>query len=399
MKKVLMLHGENTYNYGTFMMLINYIYYTNKYSKVTNEYHVCLNSDEDYLRLKKELPSDIKIIRFEYEKENKASNIFKKIVGLKYKYFDQIRQIKKEKFNKVVVLGGDDLSEYYKKWLVITDLLILIKLSKIVKLELIGQTVGPFYSWRKKIAKKLFNNSRLVLRDKLCADYLEKELFFNNFKVLNDLAFLKLPFEEKRLNILNKYTLSNLKYISIIPSGLYKHYSGSWENYIKNWINITKTLLETKELNDCVFVFFGHVLKPLKCDDRLVIKEIEKIIDSSRCKFILDDMLASEARTILKNGYFNITGRMHPAISTLSSNKLALSLSYSVKYKGIIGGQIGLPELVIEREDNWDNFKINEKINKKILSLVVNDRIKNFNINSKLEKIKEDIIKYLFKNL
>ena len=61
-----------------------------------------------------------------------------------------------------------------------------------------GQTVGPFNSWRKKLAKTVFNNSKLILRDQFCAKYLSRELNLNNFKISNDLAFLKLPFEGKR---------------------------------------------------------------------------------------------------------------------------------------------------------------------------------------------------------
>jgi colanic acid/amylovoran biosynthesis protein len=395
MRKILILHGENTYNYGTFMMLINYIYYSNKYSKKEIKYYVRINSEVDYERLKKELPSNINVFKFNYKKENKSSNFFEKIIGLKYKFFDQINQIKKEKFDRVIILGGDDLSEYYKGWVIFTNLFLLNKLSKITRLELIGQTVGPFYFWRKKMARKLFNNSRLVLRDKLCAEYLKKEMNFKNFETTNDLAFLKLPKENEKRKIISKYKINDLEYISVVPSGLYGHYSNSRNDYIENWIKIVKTLLRMKELEKYRFVFLGHVLKPSRFDDRLIIKEIKEKVNSDRCKFIFDEMIPTEAREIFDNGEFTITGRMHPAISSFACNKPAIALSYSVKYKGIIDKQLGFPDFVIEKEDYWRNFNINIKIKKTILNLIQKNKIKNFDISKKLNIIRGDIIKNL----
>ena len=80
MEKILILHGENTYNYGTFMMLINYIYYDSKFSKDKREYYVRMNSNLDYKRLKEELPTGINIFEFKYKKENESSSIIEKRV-------------------------------------------------------------------------------------------------------------------------------------------------------------------------------------------------------------------------------------------------------------------------------------------------------------------------------
>jgi len=70
----------------------------------------------------------------------------------------------------LVILGGDDLSEYYKGWMIWTDLAILKKISKKINIYLIGQTIGPFNSWRKKYAKYCFKNCQIILRDTLSAD-------------------------------------------------------------------------------------------------------------------------------------------------------------------------------------------------------------------------------------
>jgi colanic acid/amylovoran biosynthesis protein len=150
-----------------------------------------------------------------------------------------------------------------------------------------------------------------------------------------------------------------------------------------------------KELEKYRFVFLGHVLKPSRFDDRLIIKEIKEKVNSDRCKFIFDEMIPTEAREIFDNGEFTITGRMHPAISSFACNKPAIALSYSVKYKGIIDKQLGFPDFVIEKEDYWRNFNINIKIKKTILNLIQKNKIKNFDISKKLNIIRGDIIKNL----
>jgi colanic acid/amylovoran biosynthesis protein len=62
--------------------------------------------------------------------------------------------------------------------------------------------------------------------------------------------------------------------------------------------------------------------------------------------------MPSQARCILGNGYFTITGRMHAAVSTFQMNKPAICLSYSAKYKGVIGEGLKRNDLIIEATDD-----------------------------------------------
>ena len=59
---------------------------------------------------------------------------------------------------------------------------------------------------------------------------------------------------------------------------------------------------------------------------------------------------------------------MHAAISTFQMGKPAISLSYSIKYSGVIGEGLGLKDLVIESSgDNyWENNYLNDSILQKI---------------------------------
>jgi len=115
---------------------------------------------------------------------------------------------------------------------------------------------------------------------------------------------------------------------------------------------------------------FGHVLKPEGCDDRIIIRELKEVVkNDDRLIFIDDTMLASQARKLLTGGILTITGRMHPAISSFSLNTPAISLSYSVKYQGIIGNDLGLNELVVDAkgDDRWGDHLAKQVIKKLII--------------------------------
>jgi colanic acid/amylovoran biosynthesis protein len=59
---------------------------------------------------------------------------------------------------------------------------------------------------------------------------------------------------------------------------------------------------------------------------------------------------------------------MHAAISTFQMLKPAISLSYSVKYRGVIGEGLGMNDLVIEAkgDDLWESGKIVDMVIDKV---------------------------------
>ena len=130
-----------------------------------------------------------------------------------------------------------------------------------------------------------------------------------------------------------------------------------------SWLKIIKNLLNNKKLRNKKIVLLPHVLKPERVDDRIVIREIKNRLsekENERLIFLEKEILPSEARFILGNGLFTITGRMHAAISTFQMGKPALSLSYSVKYAGIIGKDLERQDLIIEAkgEELWKSNTI-----------------------------------------
>jgi colanic acid/amylovoran biosynthesis protein len=106
--------------------------------------------------------------------------------------------------------------------------------------------------------------------------------------------------------------------------------------------------------------------------DKHVIKAIQdKLGDpcKERLVTIVDEIMPSEARLILGNGVFTITARMHSAISTFQMLKPAIALSYSPKYKGVIGDELDRNDLVIESggQDLWRTGLIAKALEAKIL--------------------------------
>ena len=289
-------------------------------------------------------------------------------------------------------MGGDGLSEYYKKWTIITDLLIIRKLSKFTNVYLIGQTIGPFYSWRKNCAKRCFQNCYITLRDSKNKEYLINELKISNFIVSSDLAFLELPNEENKKYVLSKYKIKK-KYITIIPSGSWKQYCKYKELYLENWKLLINNLLNLQNIHDCKIVLFPHVCKPLSESDLNIINVISDYIKSDRIIYIKDHLLASEAREIIKNGFFTITGRMHPSISSFSTNVPAIPISYSIKYDGIIKKDLDFEELLVDKDKNiWINNMLSESVIEKINYLLLNKVQIDEKIRKNIHNIKKQAI-------
>lgn len=100
-----------------------------------------------------------------------------------------------------------------------------------------------------------------------------------------------------------------------------------------------------------MLVLLPHVLLPETVDDRNIIRDINKILSPHNLEKLIiieDSMLASEARETLGNGLFTITGGIYAAVSTFYMRKSAISLSYSIKYEGVVGSGLEMNELVIE---------------------------------------------------
>lgn len=366
--KIKIEHISNTYNYGSCMMAITLMKKIK--DNINNiEFWVDASSFEDLDRLKKE--SGIENIK-SYNLSIKSNVVFRAINKIKKVVLTKLS----ENCDVVIVIGGDDISEYYGEEYLENILKKIKTASEEKKVILLGQTMGPFTGKRKELAKVSLQNTKIYTRDDICLKYLQS-LGFENVNIGRDLAFLELPMQSKANSILNKYNIKNDKYITIVPSGLTECYTKNLESYIKEQVNIVKETLDNKKLEDFKVVLLPHVLLPEHVDDRLVIKEIMNRLDKdykNRIVAIIDSMLPSEAREILGNGLFTITGRMHAAVSTFYMRKPAISLSYSVKYSGVIGDGLDMNDLVVEAADKdlWANGEISKLVEEKVNYVIDN---------------------------
>lgn len=364
MRRILITHVSNTLNYGSAMMGINLIFYLNKISEGQTEFYCDVN--EYHLnRLKEETGLDNIYSYTNIPSNWNTYSRLRKAISIIKRYFIFIKDVTKN-FDKMIVLGGDDFSEYYftKFYKALYSLFLIKQLHSIAKnisVTLYGHTIGPYTSWRKKIVNFLFKPMNVITRDSINHKYLKQHFNFAEINDSRDLALLDLPKQNDRNYILKKYNLFSDNYICIVISGLQYQYCNSEKVYIKNWemiINKLTVMYPKKRL-----LLLSHVSCKGSSDKTM----INKISNKDQVIKITEILLPSEARTILGNGYLTITGRMHAAISTFQCNKPAISLSYGVKYKGVISDGLSMSKLVIEKNtDMWDDFKVFRLISKKI---------------------------------
>ena len=394
--KIIVERIHSTFNYGSLMMAVNTLSVLNK--NIPNcEFYVDASTEEDLYRLKKETNlSNIYVYR---KKKNYSSN---KIIHTIKKFF-----LYRKEFDAVIVLGGDDISEYYGieslNW----------KLRNILsnrffglKVVLLGQTVGPFTGERIKKARSVLNKVRVYTRDDKCFEYL-KSIGIKSGQKGRDLAFLQLP--NSGDEIFEKYSLKRETYITMVPSGLYKWYTKDYKQYLDEQMRILRNLLSNNRLQNKKIVLLSHVIQPEHVDDRVVIKDMYNMLSEEEKEKIVpiyDKLLSSEARSILSGGIFTITGRMHAAVSTFFSKKPALSLSYSVKYQGVIGEGLNRSDLIIEAagDEKWKGTNISDIVKEKVEYILDNYETLIKEINDMvLENIKitenelEDVCDYLNK--
>jgi colanic acid/amylovoran biosynthesis protein len=364
--EVIIAHIPNTYNYGSMMLATNFIYYfiNSVNSHVTFYIDALTSNHVERLKLATGY-NDIYVIPCRIKKKPK-NKILRKIFAI----YKNISDFKYFKNKPVVFLGGDDFCEVYGVG--VYRLAHLFLASRKANITLFGQTIGPFYKWRKRFASNIMRRVKIYTRDKMSFRYLSDELNLKgSVTESRDLAFLSLPLqsehEQKCKSILSSYDLIENEYITLVPSGLWHYYTSSYNKYIKFWFDIIKYLV-LKYPNKKV-VLLTHVHK--SDTDSKIIREITKYLDNDTCQRIVpitQILLPVEARLILSKGIYTISGRMHAVISTIQTGKPAIALSYSPKYDGVLSEGMDIKELVIKGDNNelWQSINPYKSVCKKI---------------------------------
>ena len=336
-------------NYGNLMMASVFIENFIKMYKKNYDLVVDVETEEELERLKKSLND--KNLNIGMDNRIYTSKSSNKFIKLKDKIKEMNRQA--SLFDVNVYLGGDCISEYYSKIGFVFDALSIYLKSKKSKVFLVGQTIGPFTSYRKLIARFCLKDTIIYTRDNTTYKYLRDKVKLKNVFEHRDLAFLPIPHEENKEITLERFNLNEDEYVTIVPSGLHKSYTDNIEDYLNTYTKIIENLMISEHMKNKKIVLLAHVIHNDNSNDKYVIDELYKRFEKNKQVISITELLMPhEARIILGNGLFTITGRMHAAVSTFEMNKPAISLSYSVKYKGVIGHGLDMNELIIESAGN-----------------------------------------------
>ena len=366
------LHAGNTYNYGSMMMAENFIAYLHRQLKNIN-FYVDDEFDTDLLRLRQatNIPSIYSYSEMGYHrfKPDAHDRLLRQ-----YHWLKDLRKLtttlKDNGFRRLFILGGDSISEAYASSYGLLKMYYeLRQMSRVTNVVLVGHTIGPFHSWRRRPFADILSKMTILTRDPLNYAYLKEELGLTDVYQYSDLAFLDLTRQsELPGDLLNHYSLSPDRYIVLVPSGSWHRYHPDRNAYVAAWVHTIQTLLNDSNLAEYDLVMLAHVLKPPITDDREIMEEIARQIQDRRLVSISSELLPFEARHILGNGHLTITGRMHAAISTFQMGRPAISLSYSVKYAGIIGQALGLENLIIDAAtpDLYQEGRMSEAIQERI---------------------------------
>jgi colanic acid/amylovoran biosynthesis protein len=273
-------------------------------------------------------------------------------------------------YDAVIVLGGDDFSEYYTKFYLIFDLDIVAELSARMKLVMLGQTIGPFTPFIKSIAKDSLNNALIYTRDAKSLQYCRNELGVTNIYESRDLSLLDMPNQRSSdPDLFAGYGLTQDKYVTIVPSGMVECYCQSRLAYIESWTNIIYRLLDMPYYDDKLLFLLPHVLRESDSDADCILEVVHALDKNAmqRVRYTEKEMLPVQARSILGGGCYAITGRMHAGLSSLQMGKPAVFLSYSVKYQGVISMGMGMPELVIDAvgDSFWEDGTVERQVMEK----------------------------------
>ena len=353
--KIGILHAPNTLNYGSMMLCENTIYYLSRI--IPNVSFIVLSNfvEETETRLKKAIGVDNIEVRPQTlpSQINKISNKLSFLVDkVMFRYKNLVKQL--NDCNAIIILGGDDISEYYgiPKLL---DMLFRLHYLKEAdkKIYLLGQSIGPVDSWRIPLAGRVLGRmDKIYHRGFISYNHVTDVLGVKHNSFLSsDLAFLDLPRQNEAFNI-EKYDIEPQKYITFVPSGFWSGYCDNYGVYLEELVAVTKYIVSKCEAFNMRMVLLPHVLRWTY--DRELVKEMIARIGNDRIVPINDILLPFQARAILGSSYFVVTQRMHGAISSLQTGVPAISLSYSVKFSEVIGNYLGFPELVVEvRKGNF----------------------------------------------
>ena len=253
--------------------------------------------------------------------------------------------------------------------------------------------MGPFKGYAVDLVKRTLENTMIYVRDHDCYDYLKKKFDFKNLKESRDLAFLDIPYQNdasQQERVKSEFGIKT-DYITIVPSGARRQYTSDTENYINEYIKIIHYIVDVLKYD---VLLLAHVIHVSDSNDKIIIDEIVKKLEPRYDSHVhvIDHLIHPyEARILLGEGKVTITGRMHAAVSSINMGTVPICLSYSVKFKGVIGDDFGLNDYIYQcrGDDIWYSGNVSTEVIARLNMVLENRKSIVKKINDKLELVKK----------
>ena len=370
-------------NYGNQMLTTNFVTYFERLAGVPCSFSLCVVNDEEQRdMLRQSIPPHIPLTYYHYCAVHSGRSSLLRYPQGAVTFLQEALAPLRCHADAIAVLGGDCIGEVYGAINGAFWLALLSWMTRYSKVFLLSQTIGPFHAWRIPWATRVLNRCRIYTRDQWTHDYLKNELRVTDVQRSCDLAFLELPDQEDCEDILVRYGLAHREYFTVVISSLYAHFADSYDQYLRRWADILQMLLNMKSLSDKKMVLLVHahrlhLTNPCECTEPQVIAEVCETLGPEWMKRtvpVKDMILPSETRAILGSGEFTITGRMHASVSTFQRKVPAIVLSYSPKFRGVVGDELERNDLIIDNPDRefWKSGRIVGAVEEKVTYVLEN---------------------------
>lgn len=398
-------------NYGNMMMVDSFLYYFREISKKRYkddpEFVLDVLDKNELTRVKETLEKETNICgEFLFNRKRRGIiGKFQKLVYIPYEIYWNIR-----KYDACVILGGDCISQYYSKQVFISDMIRFWGIGKRNQLFAPGQTMGPFHGYAVWLVKHALRNCHIYTRDHDCFEYLHHMFQFQHLLEARDLAFLDIPFQNEisiSKRLADKY-VGQKEYITIVASGANRQYTTDTSQYVEEYKRI---IINTIDRTEYDVLLLAHVIHTKDSNDKLIIDQIYSQIPEkykSHIHVVDSLILPYEARMLIGGGKYTITGRMHAAVSSINMGVVPICLSYSVKYKGVIGDTFDLNDYILQcrGDEKWQGTSVSDAIGNMQKALEANMQIIQKRMYHKLVDVKkmalsqiEDIAKQIYERI
>lgn len=367
MKKVIIEHFRSLDNYGTGMMgLVAVQALADRLGRDNVEFHCDFEDDAVMEEVRSELGPGIRLCRY--------VPLWSQCAGMgrwrrrAARLWDMLFAVEGRGYDMMIVLGGDDFSEYYGPLDAAMAILRKWRSSFVTDVVLLGQTLGPFTLPINRFAVRyMLPRLHVYARDKSSAGYL-RENFGTQVKLSADLALSDLPLQRDDNIALQTMRCSGLErdgYFTVVVSAGQKggkYYARSEETYLRRFAEIIGTLCGKPGLEGKKAVLLAHTFGRYG-DEAGYIARLYDILPpelKDRVIKVTEKILPTRARIVLGNGLFTVTGRMHAAVSTFQMGRPAICLSYSAKFGGVVGDSLGRGDMILGADDDvlWESGRI-----------------------------------------